>query len=118
MRREPRRASRAPSPQTTARAEKRRHQRLPLQLVLSIDRPERMVGAHCVSRDVSSGGMYFYAEAWDERITRFEFCAVLPAQFTAANPAVAKCSGRVLRVERETLGKVGIAARIESWMVM
>lgn len=98
--------------------ERRQQRRFPMRLALSIEKPEGLIGIHCVTRDVSSDGVYFYADIWDASVINFEFCTVLPGQLTFGSPVMAKCSGEVLRTEREGLGKTGVAAKLECWTVI
>lgn len=101
-----------------ANVERRRQQRFVMELPLSIMMPHCRIGPICVTRNVSSGGVYFWADSWDDKLETFEFCTILPEQVTKGNSVLAKCSATILRVEREKFSKVGVAARINSWIVM
>ncbi len=89
-----------------------------MQLALSIMKPEGHMGTTCMTRDVSAGGVYFWADSWDDNVEGFEFCTILPEQVTMGNSVLAKCTATTLRVEREKLSKVGVAAKITCWAVV
>ncbi len=98
--------------------ERRQQQRFHMQLPLSLVMPQCHVGPLCMIRDLSSGGIYFWADSWDDTLETFEFCTILPEQVTLGREVMAKCTATVLRVEREKFSKVGVAAKIKGWMVM
>ncbi len=87
-------------------------------MALSIMKPEGYIESTCISQNVSSGGVYFWADTWDDRLLRFEFVTVLPAQITLGASVMARCSAKVVRVERDRFTKVGVAATIKCWAVM
>ncbi len=98
--------------------ERRGQQRFALHFPLSMLRPAEVVECSCVTRDVSTGGIYFYADSWDDAVTRFDFCAVVPVELTLGQPVNARCSAVVLRVDREGLSKPGVAAKVEGWTLL
>ncbi len=98
--------------------ERRRQQRFPFQLELSIFAPSGKISAVCTTRDVSSKGVYFYADAWDASIGNFKFYAVLPPEVTLGSPLGARCSARVVRLERHRFNKVGVAAEVNEWSIV
>ncbi len=102
----------------TGQIERRHQQRFARQLALSIMKPEGYLAASCVTRDISSGGIYFCTDTWDDSILTFEFCTVLPEQVTLGNSVTAKCTATVLRVEQEKFSKIGVAAKIHCWAVL
>ncbi len=102
----------------TTQVERRHQQRFAMQLLLWDMNPQAHGSATYVTRDVSSRGVYFWADTWDEEVGTIEFCTMLPGQVTMGNPVLAKCSATVLRVEREKFSKVGVAARIKGWTLM
>ncbi len=102
----------------TGQIERRHQQRLTLQLLLWTMSPSARSSATYVTRDVSSRGVYFWADIWDEEVETIEFCTVLPGQVTMGNPVLAKCSATILRVERDKFSKIGVAATINGWTVM
>ncbi len=112
------RASETPSLALPAQVERRRQQRFLIQLALSIMKPEGHMAATCMTRDLGPGGIYFWADTWDDDVVTFEFCTVLPEQITLNSSVMAKCAATVVRVEREKFSKIGVAARISGWAVM
>ncbi len=99
-------------------SERRRQQRFPLHTRISLLRPSSLADAGCVCRNVSTGGIYFYADSWQDGVKELEFCVELPAQLTFGSMVTAKCSATVLRVDRDGLSKPGIAARVQRWTML
>ena len=61
------------------------------------------------TRDVSSCGVFFYVDAWPERLSQIEF-ALMFSESTRVS-----CRGRVVRVEElVATGKTGVATTIDS----
>ncbi len=102
----------------TTEVERRHQQRFPFQMELAILPPTGNIATKCVTRDVSSGGVYFYTDGWDDSVSDFQFYAALPREITLGSTVTAKCSATVVRVERNRFSKIGVAARIECWAVM
>jgi PilZ domain len=80
-------------------------------------------GMHEVSgqtRDVSSAGMFFYAEFAPENGSQIEVMVALPAEVTGLEAKSLLCRGRVVRVEAveqeaALQPKYGVAVEIESY---
>ncbi len=102
-----------------AKQVERRHQkRFVMRFPLAVMMPECRIGPTCITRNVSSDGVYFWADSWDDNMESFEFCTILPEQVTMGGSVMAKCSATVLRINREKFSKVGIAAKVEKWTVL
>lgn len=81
--------------------------------VLARDSSDRELKAH--TRDVSYRGLYFMTEAKFEYGSEIDFILTLPQQMITAGDVNIRCHGRVVRVESNDGGKIGIAARIERY---
>jgi PilZ domain len=81
--------------------------------VLARDASSPELKAH--TRDVSYRGLYFLADTKFEDGTEIDFILTLPHQMITAGDVNIRCHGRVVRVESDDTGKVGIAAKIERY---
>jgi len=70
------------------------------------------------TRDVSYRGLYFHAEAKFEIGSEIEFVITLPQQVTQATDVNIRCLGHIVRVEPDSNGRVGIAAKIDRYEFM
>ena len=70
------------------------------------------------ARDVSSNGIFFYADSDMHEGSEIEIVAMLPAEITHAESVWVCCQARVVRVEQEVDGPRGIAAVIERYAVL
>ena len=53
------------------------------------------------SRDVSSNGICFFCDTALEPESAIEFTLTLPTEITMTDPISVRCSGKVVRVERQ-----------------
>lgn len=67
------------------------------------------------TRDVSYRGLYFLTEARFEHDSEIDFILTLPQQMISAGDVNIRCHGKVVRVEPNDNGKVGIAAKIDRY---
>jgi hypothetical protein len=67
------------------------------------------------TRDVSSRGLYFLAENNFDVNSEIDFVITLPEQVTQSVDVNIHCQGRIVRVEPNGNGSVGIAAKIERY---
>jgi c-di-GMP-binding flagellar brake protein YcgR len=67
------------------------------------------------TRDVSYRGLYFLTEERFEENGEIDFVITLPQQVTQSGDVNIHCQGRVVRVEPNGNGRVGIAAKIERY---
>jgi len=93
--------------------ERRAQQRFALRLPVVITAGGSEI--HAVTQDVSSGGVLFYADKWPPKDSAVEFSLLMPAELTLSESTSTVCRGRVVRMEAGTNGRMGIAARIESY---
>lgn len=67
------------------------------------------------TKDVSARGIYFLIDSPLQTGSRVEFTLTLPPEITLTEEIRVRCSGRVVRVETQNQGKVGIAAAIDQY---
>lgn len=99
-----------------AKLEKRATRRFPLRLPVAVrfeNEVEHEVVAH--TRDVSARGVCFYIDSPMEPGTAIEFTLTLPPEITLTESIRVRCRGRIVRIEEENTGKVGVAAIIEEY---
>jgi hypothetical protein len=87
--------------------------RFTLQLPITLVLPETGLKVQGETRDISSNGVFFYANLPIAEYQEVELLMTLPYEFALAPVRVA-CRARVLRVERNELnGQKGMAAAIQ-----
>jgi PilZ domain len=67
------------------------------------------------TRDVSYRGLYFLADSKFDLGSEIEFVITLPQQVTQATDVSIRCRGQIVRVEQESDGRVGVAAKIDRY---
>ena len=67
------------------------------------------------TRDVSYRGLYFLAEAGFDLGSEIEFVITLPQQVTQSTDVNIRCRGQIVRVEPESNGRIGVAAKIDRY---
>lgn len=96
--------------------EKRRARRFDLSLPVTMissgaEKRPRVVQ----TKDISSSGIFL---EFDEELrpgTKMEFVVTLPGEITQAGPVRLRCIGRVVRVDRGTPKRAGVAVSIERY---
>src|SRR3954467_7015952 len=94
----------------------RNTRRFSLQLPLTVkfaEGPEQSVSAQ--TKDVSARGVFFYRNSDIAEGSPIEFTLTLPPEITLTESIRVHCTGKVVRVEPQTPGRVGIAAVIERY---
>jgi PilZ domain len=87
--------------------------RFALQLPITLVLPDTGLKVRGKTRDISSGGVFFYANVPIVEYQEIELLMTLPYEF-AVSPIRVACRARVLRVERDELnGEKGMAAAIQ-----
>jgi len=92
--------------------ERRAKRRFPTHLPIFTTRTPPPGEIQGVTRDVSSGGVFFYVSDWPLKETSIEFKIGLPLGTIPAKNVSAICKGRVVRVEMKGR-RTGIAATID-----
>jgi hypothetical protein len=96
--------------------ERRAKQRFSVQLPILISASGPIPESSGVTRDVSTGGVFFYTEFWPAETGTIEFLLTLPSEITLSESIRVKCHGRIMRViENLEGGKTGVAATIDSY---
>ena len=67
------------------------------------------------TRDVSPGGIYFYADREISRDSEIEIILPLPTDLSEAREAWVLCRCKVVRIEPSADGRHGIGAVIQSY---
>lgn len=67
------------------------------------------------TENISARGVFFYIDRLMTEGARVEVTMDFPPQVTMANALTVRCLARVLRVERETIDRTGVAAAIEEY---
>lgn len=99
---------------TKASLEKRGTRRFPLTLPVAVRiKPQGEVVSE--TSNVSARGVFFYLESAPEEGSEVEFTLTLPPEITLTEALRIHCSGRVVRVDRGTSNRVGIAAAIDKY---
>lgn len=87
--------------------------RFALQLAITLVLPDTGLKVRGKTRDISSGGVFFYANLPVVEHQEIELLMTLPYEF-AVVPVRVACRARVLRVEQDNLsGQKGMAAAIQ-----
>ena len=98
-------------PQREQRSTRRFSLRLPVTVKFSDASAEKT--AH--TRDVSARGICFYLDSSVTEGSEIEFTLTLPPEITLTESIRVHCKGKVVRVEPQEPGRVGIAAVIERY---
>jgi PilZ domain len=94
--------------------EQRTTRRFALRLPLTVKFPEGDA-KEAQTRDVSARGISFYIDSAVTEGSPIEFTLTLPPEITLTESIRVHCTGKVVRVEPQTPGRVGIAAMIERY---
>jgi hypothetical protein len=91
--------------------ERRRAKRFPRDSSVTVkaDGVERK----CATKDISTGGAFFYCDAQIALGSPIRLVMILPPEVTGGGEQRACCHGRVVRVEESTGGQRGVAVKIE-----
>jgi hypothetical protein len=97
---------------STPQTERRRSQRFPLELPVTVTMPDA-VEYKCATRDISTGGVFFYCDAQIEPDLTIKLVMKLPSEITGGEEQWACYHGRVARLDESTGGQRGVAVKIE-----
>jgi hypothetical protein len=104
--------------EATSMAEPQREQRttrrFALRLPLTVKFPHGDQ-REAQTRDVSARGISFYVDTPIEEGSPIEFTLTLPPEITLTESIRVHCKGKVVRVEPQGPGRIGIAAVIERY---
>jgi len=97
---------------STLQTERRRSKRFPLESSVTVRTQDD--GRHKgTTRDISTGGVFFYCDAQIAQDSPIQVVMILPPEVTGGEAQWACCHGRVVRVEEPTGGRRGVAVKIE-----
>jgi PilZ domain len=97
-------------------AERREARRFTMTLPLRVlPREPQAAELATHTRDVSYRGLYFLAEATFDVGSEIDFVITLPQQVTQSGDVNIRCRGQIVRVEQNSNGRVGIAAKIDRY---
>jgi hypothetical protein len=91
--------------------ERRRSKRFPLESVVTVKADG--VEHRCATKDISTGGAFFYCDAQIAQDSPIQLVMILPPEVTGGGEQWACCHGRVVRVEESSGGQRGVAVKIE-----
>jgi hypothetical protein len=97
---------------STLQTERRRSQRFPLELPVTVTMRDG-VEYKCATRDISTGGVFFYCDVQIEPESPIKLVIKLPSEITSGEEQWVCYHGRVARVEEPTHGQRGVAVKIE-----
>ncbi len=92
--------------------------RFSMQLPVQVKAPEDGQEVLAITKDVSARGVFIYLDSDVSENSPIEFTLTLPPEITMTQSIRVHCKGRVVRVERERPGKVGIAAMIDHYQFL
>lgn len=98
-------------PQPEKRSTRRFSLELPITVIYANNGRTELAGQ---TRDVSSRGVFIYANTNLAEGAVIEFVMTLPREITLADPIRVRCTGRVLRIENKDQ-RQGIAATIDRY---
>ncbi len=93
--------------------ERRARRRFPVTIQIAILPSAELPVMEGTTRDVSSGGVFFYIDPKLKPAPDFDFILTLPSDIAPPEVGRIACHGRVVRVEEGAEGLLGIAAKIE-----
>lgn len=94
--------------------EQRAARRFPLDLPISLRFPSGGTPVAARTRDVSSRGVFFYANADMAKGSAVDFVMTLPKEITLASPIRVHCHGKIVRVD-ESVKHRGVAVAIDKY---
>ena len=95
--------------------ERRISHRLALQVPVTLELPDSGLKVRGKTRDISVGGVFFYANLPIREHQEIELLLTLPYE-SAEAPLQVACRAKVLRVEHDAIsGKKGMAAAIQKF---
>ena len=98
--------------------DQRAMRRFSMQLPVQVKGPEAAGEVVAITKDVSARGVYIYLDSEVAEETPIEFTLTLPPEITMTQSIRVHCKGKVVRVEREQPGRVGIAAIIDHYQFL
>ncbi|MGH9508665.1 MAG: PilZ domain-containing protein [Terriglobales bacterium] len=66
----------------------------------------------CITRDVSSRGIFFYSDTPMRKGSEIEYVLTLPREMLMMDPVRIRYRGKVVRVEADSASQYGVAASV------
>jgi len=95
--------------------EQRSMRRFAMQLPVQVKIPAGNDQVVATTKDVSARGVYIYLDSEVAEDTPIEFTLTLPPEITMTQSIRVQCKGKIVRVERDRPGKIGVAAVIDHY---
>src|SRR5438552_2365609 len=95
--------------------EQRSMRRFAMQLPVQVKTPEGVQDAVATTKDVSARGVFIYLDSEVAENTPIEFTLTLPPEITMTQSIRVQCRGKIVRIERDRPGKIGVAAVIDHY---
>lgn len=93
-------------------SDRRRSPRLPLKVDVTVQSGKEAPEVAGTTRDLSSNGVFLYADAAFEVGSQVEMVLILPPELAGGQRQWACCQASVVRVESAPGSKIGVAATI------
>ena len=94
-------------------AERRRSKRFQMELPIKI-KAQGGMERKCVTRDLGTGGVFFYCDAQIVQNSPIQLVMVLPSEITGGEQQWVCCHGRAVRVDEDSIGgQRGVAVKVE-----
>jgi len=98
--------------------DQRSMRRFSMQLPVQVKAPQDGQEVLAVTKDVSARGVFIYVDSDLAENTPIEFTLTLPPEITMTQSIRVRCKGKVVRIDREQTGRVGIAAMIDHYQFL
>jgi hypothetical protein len=98
--------------------DQRSMRRFSMQLPVQVKAPQDGQEVMAVTKDVSARGVYIYVDSDLAEETPIEFTLTLPPEITMTQSIRVRCKGKVVRVDKESPGRIGIAAMIDHYQFL
>src|SRR3954466_1106921 len=102
-------------PAREQRSDQRSMRRFSMQLPVQMSSPQKPDEVVAITKDVSARGVYIYMDSEIAPETAIEFTLTLPPEITMTQSIRVRCKGKVVRVDHDNPGKVGVAALIDHY---
>lgn len=94
--------------------ERRRYKRFSRETLVTVRTQAGEGEQKCATRDISTGGVFFYCDTQIQQGSSIEVVMVLPSEITGGQTLWACCRAKVLRAAKDMTGRqYGIAAQVE-----
>ena len=92
--------------------------RFAMQLPVQVKAADGSNEVLAVTKDVSARGVFIYLDSDLAENSAIEFTLTLPPEVTMTQSIKVRCTGTVVRIDRDLPGKIGVAAAIDHYQFM